>query len=476
MEYDYDLAVVGAGPGGYVAAIRAAQLGLKACVIEKDKPGGVCLNLGCIPSKALIGLAGAVLDASTLRSLGAAVDLSGLDYGKAFRKSRQAAERLSRGVDFLLRKNGVDLLKGYARLIGESTLSVDGDKLVRARAIILATGSRPRELPGMAFDETAILSSSGALMLERLPPRVAILGAGPIGMEMAYVWNAFGADVTVIEAMGRILPLEDEAAAAVVRKAYEARGVRFMTGTRAGGMERIPSGLRLALAGAPAPDGTPQERESGSLETDAVLVAVGRVPNSEGLGLEEMGVRTERGYVAVGPWYESSLAGVYAIGDLVATPQLAHVASKEGEIAAERIAHLIKGSPLPAERTVDSERVPSAVYGEPELAAFGLQEGRARETGTPFSSYSFPFRGIGKAVAAEKPEGFVKIVASPDGAQILGATVVGHGATDLIHEIMLASRSELCAEDLADMIHAHPTLSEGVMEAARGILGRAVHA
>ncbi|HAE23562.1 MAG TPA: dihydrolipoyl dehydrogenase [Spirochaetaceae bacterium] len=477
MDYDFDLAVIGAGPGGYVAAIRAAQLGLKACVIEKDKPGGVCLNLGCIPSKALIHQADALHGVSTLQALGAAVDLSGVDYGKAFKKSRLAADRLSKGVQFLLKKNGIEYKKGTAKLKAASEIILDDGTALRARAVILATGSRPRELPGLAFDEERILSSSGALMLEKLPKRIAILGAGAIGMELGYVWNAFGAEVTVVEALERILPLEDAEAAALARKIFESRGMRFHTGAFATGVEKSDEDLRLLLKPA-SPSGEDKATSPGLppfVEADAVLVAVGRVPNSAGLGLEALGIRTDKGFVEVGDYYETSASGVYAIGDLVATPLLAHVASKEGEIAAERIAQLIKGTPAPTERRVDLSTVPSAVYCDPELASFGLQEEKAMAAGRAYSSFSFPYRGIGKAVATEKPEGFVKLLADPESGEILGATVIGERATDIIHELILARQAELGVEELADMMHAHPTIAEGVMEAARGVLGRAIH-
>lgn len=471
-DYDFDLAVIGAGPGGYVAAIRAAQLGLKACVIEKDKPGGVCLNLGCIPSKALIHQADALHQADTLRALGATVDLSGLDYGKAFKKSRLAAERLSKGVQFLLKKNGIEYLKGTAYLKSPSEIELDGGaRSVRARAVIVATGSRPRELPGMPFDEEKILSSSGALLLERLPRRIAVLGAGAIGMELGYVWNAFGAEVTIIEAMERILPLEDAEAAAVARKAFEGRGVRFMTGTLASALERPGEGLRLSLKAAASGAAPPAE----TLEADAVLVAVGRVPNTQGLGLEGLGITLAKGFIPVGEYCETAAAGVYAIGDVVATPLLAHVASKEGEIAAERIAQSLKGGHEPRESRVDLSLVPSAVYCDPEIASFGMQEEKAKASGLAYEAFSFPYRGIGKAVAVEKPEGFIKIVAAPGSGEILGATAVGERATDIIHELILARAGELTVEELADLMHAHPTIAEGVMEAARGILGRAVH-
>ncbi|TFG83270.1 MAG: dihydrolipoyl dehydrogenase [Spirochaetales bacterium] len=483
MDIQYDVAIIGAGPGGYIAAIRGAQLGLKTCVIEKDKPGGVCLNIGCIPSKSLIHQADLVRNVDALRSLGATVDLSSLDYGKAFAASRKAAERLSKGVQFLLKKNGVDYVSGTARLESAGVLSLDSDRTVHAKAVIVATGSRPRELPGFEFDEKVVLSSTGALMLGKVPKRAVILGAGAIGMELGYVWNAFGSEVTIVEALDRVLPVEDAEAAAVVRKAFESRGVRFVTGAMASSMERlVGGGVRVSLSPARRDSGTATgsgDEESGipsSVEADAVLVAVGRIPNSGGLGLEELGIGIDRGFIRVGDWYETTASGVYAIGDVVPSPQLAHVASKEGEIAVERIASIVKGSSSPVERRVDPSTVPSAVYCDPELASFGLSAAKAAADGIRHAVYSFPFRGVGKAVAVERPEGFAKIVHDPDSGELLGATIVGDRATDVIHELLLARRAELTVEDVADMMHAHPTIAEAVMEAAKGSLGRAVHA
>ncbi len=488
METEYDVVIIGAGPGGYVAAIRAAQLGLKACVIEKDKPGGVCLNVGCIPSKSLIHQAGIIAGAEALQALGAQVDLSGLDYGKAFAASRKAAERLSKGVQFLLKKNKVDYRAGTARFASAHEVLIDGANPVRAKAFIIATGSRPRTLAGFDFDERTVLSSTGALMLEKVPRRAVILGAGAIGMELGYVWNAFGTELTIVEAMDRVLPIEDAEAALVVRKAFEARGVKFITGAMATGFEQLsgsssqapsqasgPAAIRIALKA--AKPGSPEAAAvPTALEADAVLVAVGRVPNSGGFSLEELGIQLERGFIRTGDWYETSAAGIYAIGDVVATPLLAHVASKEGEIAVERIAHLLKGTPLPAERRVDLSTVPSAVYCEPELASFGLSAEQAAASGTRHAVYSFPFRGVGKAVAIEHPEGFAKVLHDPETGEILGATIVGERATDVIHELLLARKAELTIEEVADLMHAHPTIAEVVMEAAKGSLGRAVHA
>lgn len=482
MEASYDIVIIGAGPGGYVAAIRAAQLGLKACVIEKDKPGGVCLNIGCIPSKSLIHQASLVLGASELSELGATVDLSGLDYGKAFAASRKASERLSKGVQFLLKKNGIDYKVGSARLESPRTVVLSDGSSIKGKAILIATGSSPRQLKAFPFDEQTVLSSSGALMRKDLPKRVIILGAGAIGMELGFVWNAFGTDVTIVEALDRVLPVEDAEAAAVVRKAFESRGVRFIVGAMATGMEGLGTdkkeGVRVSLSAAQGTSVETGSKESipDTLEADALLVAVGRVPNTSGLGLEELGITIDNGFIRTGDHYQTSAAGVYAIGDVVDTPLLAHVASKEGEIAVEHIASVLRGGEHPSELRVDPSTVPSAVYCEPELASFGLSADKAAADGITHAVYSFPYRGIGKAVAIGKPEGFAKLVYQAQSGEILGATIVGERAADVIHELLLARRSELTVDDIADMMHAHPTIAELVMEAAKGSLGRAVHA
>jgi dihydrolipoamide dehydrogenase len=478
-EREYDVVIIGAGPGGYVCAIRAAQLGLSVAVVEKEAPGGVCLNIGCIPSKALIHQASLFTEGrAALESAGAKVDLAGFDYGKPWKQSRDAADRLSKGVRFLLKKNKIDYVEGSARLDGPRKVEVSAAAgpagqsrsepvSLAAKAVVVATGSRPKELPGFAFDEKMILSSTGFLLSRDLPKRLAILGAGAIGMETAYIAGAFGVETTVVELMDRILPIEDEESAALVASAFAKRGAKLLTGIAAQGFSKKGEGLELRLK---AKDGT-----ESSLAADRLLVSVGRSPNTGGLGLEEAGVRLEKGFVAVGDYQESSVSGIYAIGDIVATPLLAHVASKEGEIAAERIAQTLKGAPPPNERGVDPLRVPSAVYCEPELGSFGLAEAKAKAEGRTVGTARFPYVGVGKAVAIGSPGGQAKILYDPRTRAILGATIVGAGATELVHELLLAARSELLLDDVADMIHAHPTLSELIMEGARAGLGRAIH-
>lgn len=457
----YDVAIIGGGPAGYVGAIRASQLGLSACVIEKDKPGGVCLNMGCIPSKALIHEAESFMGLEHLESLGVKVDLSSFDYSKVYAKSRKAANTLSKGVNFLLKKNKVDLIVGTGRLSAPNRIMVDDDKSIEARQILVATGSRPVELKPFPFDGTYVLSSDGALMLKALPSSLIILGGGVIGCEFAHIMNAFGVKVTIVEMLDRILPMEDADASEVLRRAFKKRGVDMHTGTRAISMAKTDAGVALTVE----KNGT-----QSALTAEKMLVVVGRRPNTENLGLEELGIFLDKGFIRVGDFHETNVKGVYAAGDVTASPLLAHVASKEAEIAVEAMAGL---NPQPV---VAPDEIPSAVYTDPQVASFGLTEAKAEETGIPYKTAAFPYRGAGKSVAIEKPEGIVKIVFDPETHEILGAQVAGTEATEIIHELLLAKTAELLPEDIANMIHAHPTISESVMEAARAAEGWAIHA
>lgn len=460
-ENSYDLVVIGSGPGGYVAAIRASQLGLRTAIIEKDKPGGVCLNIGCIPSKAIIHQAEIFHSRKGLADMGITVDMSKFDYGVVFKKSRQAADRLSKGVQSLLKKNRVDYIAGTGKLVSPHEVEVDGKQRLSAKNVLIATGSRPREIPGFEFDEKQVISSTGALMLENLPKKMVILGAGAIGMEFAHVMNTFGVEVTVVEMLDQILPLEDAETVEVVARDFKKRGIVMHTGTKATKLDRKKSGVTLSVED--------KAGKSSTIDADLLLVAVGRAPNTEGLGLEQIGVTLEKGFIVTGDYYETAVKGVFAIGDCIPTPLLAHVASKEGEIAVEHMA-----GQEPDHRIPDGT-IPSAVYTEPQVASFGPTEARAKELGTEFQKAIFPFRGAGKSVAIEQPDGMVKILFASDTHEILAAHVVGNTATELIHELLLARKSELLPEDVATMIHAHPTLSEAVMEAARAAEGWAIH-
>ncbi len=462
----YDVAIIGAGPGGYVAAIRASQLGLKTAVIEKDKAGGVCGNWGCIPSKALLHQAEMFNDISHLEKMGVKVDSSGLDYSKVHAISRKAASKSGKGVEYLLKKNKVDLVSGTAEISGPKEVSVtggkDGDLKIETKFILIATGSRPREIPGFEFDEEQVLSSTGILSLEKLPKSLLILGAGAIGMEFAYVMSAFGVQVTVVEMMDRLLPLEDAEVSKVMEAEFKKLGVTYHTGVKAGDLKKTKTGVSIS---AEAKDGKKE-----NLKADKILVAVGRAPNSEGIGLENLGIRTEKGFIKTGDYYQTDIPGVYAIGDVISSPLLAHVASKEGEIAVEHMA-----GHAGHEKRVDPDEIPGAVYTEPGVGSFGPTEEEAKKRGLNYGSYSFPYNGIGKANAIEKANGLVKIIFDKETHEILGGHVVGYSATELVHEILLAKCTELLPEDLATMIHAHPTISEGIMESMRGVEGWAIH-
>jgi len=460
--FDFDVVIMGSGPGGYVAGIRAGQLGLKAAVIERDKVGGTCLNIGCIPSKALIHQAELFRSLPSLKEMGISVDVKGFDYSRVYDKSRKAADTLSKGVAFLLKKNKAELITGDAVLSGKNEITLKDGRKVTGKNIIVATGSRPRVIPGFEFDENQVLSSTGALMLKKLPKKAVILGAGAIGVEFAHVWSSFGVEVHLVEMMDRILPLEDAEAVQVLARSFQKRGIQMSTGTKAVSLKKGGPGISVEL-----------EDKAGkrtTVEAEVILVAIGRALNTDGIGLEKVGIVPEKGAITVGDYNQTKVPGIYAVGDIVAgTPLLAHVAFKEAEIAVERIA-----GRNPHAR-IDPLSIPAATYCEPQVASFGLPEWKAQEKGIAFAKASFPYRGAGKSVAIEQSEGFVKVIYEPKTKEILGAHVVGAEATELIHELLLARSSELLPEDIATMIHAHPTLSEAVGESMRAVEGWAIH-
>ncbi|MCD6120717.1 MAG: dihydrolipoyl dehydrogenase [Spirochaetales bacterium] len=463
MENDdvYDVVIIGSGPGGYVAGIRAAQLGLKSCVIENGKTGGVCLNIGCIPSKSLIHEAEIFSSIGELKALNVEVKTDDFNYKKVFEKSRKAADTLSRGVQFLLKKNHVDLIKGTAVIESGNAVKLNTGRIIKGKNIIIATGSRPREIQGFEFDGKFILSSTDALMMEELPKSIVILGAGAIGVEFAHILNSFGVEVTLVEMMETILPLEDRETVSVLARSFRKRRIKSYTSTKALSVTKEKNSIDLLIEGK---DGK-QEHVKG----DKLLVVVGRATNTENIGLKKIGLATERGFIPVGDYYETKVKGVFAVGDVIASPQLAHVASKEGETAVEYIA-----GKNPKKR-INPLHIPSGVYCEPQIASFGYTEENLKLKGIPYKKAGFPYRGAGKSVAIEKPEGQVKVLFDPETKEILGAHIVGYDATELIHEMLLAETAELLPEDIANMIHAHPTLSEAVMESMRAAEGWAIH-
>lgn len=456
-----DVVIIGAGPGGYVAAIRAVQLGLKPILIERDRIGGVCLNTGCIPSKSLIHQAGIFRSSESLADMGVGVDLGGFDYSRVQKRSRLAVTRLAKGIEYLLGKNNVEVVRAEARIDTHNSVVLPDGRKIFGGNILIATGSRPRELSGFPIDEERVVSSSGALEIKELPNRMLVLGSGAVGLEFAHIFSSFGVDVHVVEALSRILPNEDEDVSAILHKSFVKRGVSIHLSTTATSFERSNSGLTVCLKHG--------DNDGTEIDVDRVLVAVGRTPNTEGLGIEEAGCVLRDGFVQVDEYCRTAVAGVYAIGDVTDSPQLAHVASSEGEVAVEHMAGLESGGRM------DIGHIPSVVYCEPEVGSFGLSEERAKAGGISYRTASFPYRGVGKSVTIDKPDGMVKIVYAPETRKILGAHVVGAEASELIHELLLAKRSDLLPDDVGSMMHAHPTLSEAVMEAARMVCGRAIH-
>jgi dihydrolipoamide dehydrogenase len=458
----FDVVVVGTGPGGYVAAIRCAQLGLSVAAVEDDRPGGVCLNWGCIPTKALLRNAEIVGLFQRAEEFGVTVDKWTADYAQAVQRSRRVADRMAKGVEFLFRKNKITLVPGTGTLKARNVVEVkgkDGVQTLEAKAIILATGSEPRSLPGVTIDEKQVISSNGAVRIEATPASLIVIGAGAVGMEFADVYGAYGVPVTVLEALPRVLPIEDEEVSALLARVFSRRGMTIRTGVRVQKVSPGKAGLAVEIEA---------EGKAERLEAEQVLMAVGRASKTKGLGLEVLGVATERGLVTVGPTMETSVKGIFAVGDMTGRQMLAHKAMAEGVVAAEAIAGR---SPHP----VDYDNVPSCTYCRPQVASIGLSEAKARTNGREITVGRFPFTANGKAVALGETEGFLKVVADKRTGEILGVHIVGSEATEMIHEFAVGRTLEATLEEIIHTIHAHPTLSEAALEATLAALGQAIH-
>jgi dihydrolipoamide dehydrogenase len=465
-DKSFDVIVIGSGPGGYVAAIRAAQLGLSTACVEAKDLGGVCLNIGCIPTKALLTSALLANEVRDGGKHGISYDNLSISLGPAQERSRSVADQLSRGIGFLFKKNKVTHLKGYGRIAASGEVHVEGEdgskEAYAAGSIIVATGSRPRSLPVLPIDEERIWSSTGALFQKNAPDTLAVVGAGAVGMEFADVYEAFGTKVTVIEALERVLPLEDEECSKLMTRSYKRRGIDILTDARLEGSEVTDSGVDLRVKN--------DKGDLLDLTFDYVLSAVGRVPNTEDVGLDAVGVkRTERGgFVEVDEFMRTNVEGIYSVGDCCGPPLLAHKAMHEGVVAAEHIGGY--GS-----HTVDYRNIPNCTYTHPEVASVGLTEAQAVEAGHDVEVGKFPWVGNGRALAAGHSEGFVKVVRDTQYSEILGAHIVGPHATELIAEFVVGRHLESTVEEMERAIHPHPTLSEGVGEGALAALGRAVH-
>ncbi|MEE8137547.1 MAG: dihydrolipoyl dehydrogenase [Thermoanaerobaculia bacterium] len=463
MSEEKDLIVIGSGPGGYVAAIRAAQLGLGVAVVEKDpKFGGTCLHRGCIPTKALLHTAGLLDEIRKAGDFGVAVEGAALDLEKAHRYKDRVVDKSARGIDYLFKKNQVEGMHGRGRLVGPHEVEVegsDGRRALRCRHILIATGSVPRQIRPAPTDGQRILDSDHILSLPRVPRSLVVLGAGAVGTEFASIFATFGSQVTLVEMLPRLLPLEDEEVSKELEHSFRKRGIQSLTSTRFSAVEKTPERLRIQLEGEKGPEW---------IEAEMLLVAVGRSPVTGGLGLEELGVRIQRGYVQVNATMQTDVPHIYAIGDVVETPWLAHVASAEGIVAVEHMA----GAET---RPLNYDRVPSVTYCDPEVGSVGLTEAAAKERGYQVAVGKFPFSALGKAAIEGKTEGFVKVVRETRYDQLLGVHIIGIHATDLIAEACVALQIESTTEDLFRAIHAHPTLSEAMAEAALAAVGHAIH-
>jgi dihydrolipoamide dehydrogenase len=466
-ETTYDVLVIGGGPGGYVAAIRATQLGLKTALVEREHLGGVCLNWGCIPSKALLRNAEIAELLQRGKDFGFSFDNLKLDYEAAYKRSRRVSDGRVKGVQFLMKKNKIDVYQGMAKLRSATQVdvtaipdapAVNGQKFdgtLTAKNIIIATGARARSIPGVEIDGEKVITYRKALDLRQAPKSLAVIGAGPIGMELGYVFRAYGSEVTIIEMLPNVVPLEDEEVSAEVAKAFTKLGFKLMTNARVELLTKTADGIEVKAGGQ-------------TVKADMALVAIGFAPNSENIGLEAAGVKTERGAIVVDEHMRTNVPNIYAIGDVTAKLMLAHVGSAMGIVAAETIAG--------AETVeLDYPFMPRCTYCQPQVASMGLTEKQAREQGYEIKIGKFPFLANGKAQGLGDYAGFVKVVADAKYGEVLGVHMVGPEVTELLPEWVLAHNQELTPHEIARSVHAHPTLSEVLMEAAEAASGQAIH-
>jgi dihydrolipoamide dehydrogenase len=460
----FDVIVLGGGPAGYVCAIRSAQLGLATAVVEREKLGGVCVNIGCIPTKALLHSAYAAnLLKHDAKALGIQTGEVKTDYGVAMKRSRQVADQNSKGVDFLMKKHKITVLRGTGTLVPGRKVKVGDEVHSATKAVVIATGSRVKGIPaiGLGINKTTVISSDEALFLEQVPASIAVIGAGAVGTEFADIFNAFGSKVTLIEALPRILPLEDAESSDAIAKSYRKRGITVMAGVKVAKAKVEPNQVTLDLE---------VGGKTEQVTAEKVLMAAGRAVNTEDMGFKEAGVElTERGFVKVNlATLETTAPGVYCIGDVAGPPMLAHKGSREGVFVAELIAG---HKPHP----IKYDNVPSVTYCHPEVASIGLTEEQCKEKKLDFQVGRFPMSANGRARASIETEGFVKIIRDKKYGEILGAHIVASHASEMIHELVVARENEYTVEEVDLAIHAHPTLSEAIAEAALDSMGRVIH-
>jgi len=466
MQKQYDIAVLGGGPGGYVAAIRAGQLGFKTVVIDKDNLGGICLNWGCIPTKSLLKNA-EIYDNLKNHGEDFGIKVTGLnfDFNRIIRRSRDISERISKNVELLIKKNKIDRIRGFGKIRSNNTIDILDDsknpiESIKADKIIIATGARPRSIPTVQIDRKNIITSTEAMILEKQPKDLIVIGAGAIGVEFAYFYSTLGTKVTIIEMLKNIIPIEDEEVSKTLEKSFKKKGIEILTGAIVEKAEVKGNKVNVTVNA---------NGEKKVLSAEKVLNAIGVIGNIEGIGLEELGIHTEKNHITVNKeTYETNIPGIFAIGDVIGPPWLAHVASAEGIHCVERI----KGIHHPA---VDYDNIPGCTYCQPQVASVGLTEAKAKEKGYEIKIGKFPFMASGKAFAIGEREGFVKLIFDANYGEILGAHIIGSEATEMIAEVTLARSLEATGESLIKTIHAHPTLSESIMEAAANAYGEAIH-
>jgi len=457
---DYDVVVIGGGPGGYVAAIRAGQLNMKTALMEKEEVGGVCLNWGCIPSKALLRNAEVLSLLNHAEDYGITVGDIQPDFGKAIDRSRKVVEKLTSGVASLLKKNKVEYIEGTGVLEDRNTVAVrEADRTLITGNIVIATGARSRQLESLPVDGKVVITSREALETRDVPARAVIVGGGPVGVEFAYLWRTYGAEVTIVEMLPRLVPLEDQDISRQLERSFQKQGIKSMTGSQVKEVQVHGQVARVTVT-----------NDSGQtvIECDKVLVGVGSRGNVEGFGLEEVGVETERGYISVDEGMQTNVPGVYAIGDVTGELPLAHVASAQGVTAVETIA----GMEPPK---LNYELMPKATYCRPQVASFGLTEQQARERGHDVKIGKFPMIASGKALALAETEGMVKLVVDAEVGDILGAHMIGPEVTELLGELSMANLLESTTKELGWLVHPHPTISEALKEAALAADGDAIH-
>ena len=459
---NFDVIVLGSGPGGYVTAIRASQLGLKTAIIEKESLGGVCLNWGCIPTKALLKSAQVFDYINHAEDFGISVEKSNADFDKIIKRSRDVADGMSKGISYLTKKNKIEVIYGFGKLKKGGVVSVENDGKVteyKAKHIIIATGARSRELPNLPQDGKNIIGYREAMTLKKMPEKMVVVGSGAIGVEFAYFYNALGVDVTVVEYMPNIVPLEDEDISKQLQRSFKKSGMKVMTNSSVEKVNVTDNGCEVLVK---------TKKGDETIQADIVLSAVGITANIENIGLEDVGIKTENGKLIVDEFYNTNVAGYYAIGDLLPTQALAHVASAEGIICVEKIAG---ENPEP----IDYGNIPGCTYCNPEISSVGLTEAKAKEAGYEIRVGKFPFTASGKASAAGHKDGFVKVIFDAKYGEWLGCHMIGYNVTEMIAEAVVARKLETTGHEILKAVHPHPTMSEAVMEAVAEAYDEVIH-